>query len=300
MKIFVTGASGYVGNHVASALRRAGHDVMGLVRTPEKARDLAKQEIHPVIGAMDRPDSYLHLASECSVLVHAAMEWSDRAPDLDRTTVETLILAGNRGPQPKTLVYTSGVWIYGSTGRACADETTPVAPPRYVSWRPAIEQRVLTASSVRGVVARPGCLYGKQGGLTAPWFTGIEKEGAVTLVGDGTTKWTMVHAEDLANGYVALIESGRHGEVFNFTDRSRSTLAEMVRAAANAAGKSPQFSFVPLEEAVKTMGDVAECLAMEQHVDSRKAVRLLGWQPRFGGFADGAATYFEAWKAYQN
>jgi hypothetical protein len=47
------------------------------------------------------------------------------------------------------------------------------------------------------------------------------------------------------------------------------------------------------------MGDFAEALTLDQHVDSRKAVRRLGWQPRHGGFLDGVVTYFEAWKAHQ-
>jgi hypothetical protein len=54
-----------------------------------------------------------------------------------------------------------------------------------------------------------------------------------------------------------------------------------------------------VEEAARKMGDLAEALALDQHVDSRKAVRRLGWQPRHGGFLDGVATYFEAWKAHQ-
>ncbi|MBI3873363.1 MAG: hypothetical protein HY304_09855, partial [candidate division Zixibacteria bacterium] len=50
-------------------------------------------------------------------------------------------------------------------------------------------------------------------------------------------------------------------------------------------------------EASKTLGSYAECLALDQHVDSRKAVRLLGWQPAHGGFVDEVETYFAAWKA---
>lgn len=299
MRIFITGASGYIGNHVAAALRRAGHDVVGLVRTEEKAREIARQEIHPVIGTMDDPQSYLDAAAECSVLVHAAMEWSARGADLDRTTIEALILAGNRGPQPKTLLYTSGVWIYGPTGRKAADETSPVTPPRYVAWRPANEQRVLSASSIRGVVARPGCIYGKRGGLTGSWFAMIDG-GNLKLINGGHYRWALVHADDMAEGYVRLIESGRHGEVFNFTDRSRCRVAEMVSAACEAAGKPVRIESIPLAEASNSMGDVAECLALDQHVDSRKAVRLLGWQPRFGGFADGARMYLEAWRAHQS
>ena len=54
---------------------------------------------------------------------------------------------------------------------------------------------------------------------------------------------------------------------------------------------------VPVVEAAKTYGPMAECLAYDQHVDSRKAVRLLGWQPSHGGFVDGVDRYFAAWKA---
>ena len=51
--------------------------------------------------------------------------------------------------------------------------------------------------------------------------------------------------------------------------------------------------------AAKSMGPTAECLVLDQHVDSRKAVRLLGWEPRHGGFADDCGTYFLSWKAAQ-
>ncbi|HSP06671.1 MAG TPA: NAD-dependent epimerase/dehydratase family protein, partial [Acidobacteriota bacterium] len=137
-------------------------------------------------------------------------------------------------------------------------------------------------------------------GLTALWFAGAFRDKALKIVGDGNNRWTMIHADDLAEGYVRLVESGLHGEVFNFTDRSRFTVGEMARAAADAAGYTGSIGLIPVEEAAQTMGDMAECLALDQHVDSRKAVRRLGWQPRFGGFADDAATYFEAWRAHHS
>lgn len=62
MKVFVTGASGYVGFNVASALRRAGHKVWGLVRSEEKVKRLLKHEIHPVLGTLQEPDNYKGIA----------------------------------------------------------------------------------------------------------------------------------------------------------------------------------------------------------------------------------------------
>jgi nucleoside-diphosphate-sugar epimerase len=109
----------------------------------------------------------------------------------------------------------------------------------------------------------------------------------------------MVHGDDLADAYVRAAESGLSGEAFNVTDRSRSPVRRMVTAAARAARFQGDIRYVPLEEARKAMGPFADALALDQHADSRKAVRLLGWQPRHGGFVDEVDTYYASWKASQ-
>lgn len=73
----------------------------------------------------------------------------------------------------------------------------------------------------------------------------------------------------------------------------------MAAAVIGAAGRKTKIVHVPLAEAREQMGVFAECLALNQHVDSRKAVRLLGWQPKHGGFLDGVQRYYQAWKAWR-
>src|SRR2546430_2263317 len=170
MRVFVTGATGYVGFAVATALRRAGHDVYGLTRGAAKASQLARQEIHPVQGDIGDPKSYADAAEECSVLVHAAFESSASAVAKDKSAIDALIEAGRRGAQPKTLIFTSGVWVHGDTGGKLVDESTPLHPIKLVAWRPAHEQMVLQAKTVRGLVIRPGCVYGGRRGVTGGWF----------------------------------------------------------------------------------------------------------------------------------
>src|SRR2546425_1089832 len=212
MRVFVTGATGYVGFAVATALRRAGHDVYGLTRGAAKASQLARQEIHPVQGDIGDPKSYADAAEECSVLVHAAFESSASAVAKDKSAIDALIEAGRRGAQPKTLIFTSGVWVHGDTGGKLVDESTPLHPIKLVAWRPAHEQMVLQAKTVRGLVIRPGCVYGGGGGLTGAWFAAALAGKPPPVVGAGPNPWAVVHGDDPAGASVRAPESGRPGE----------------------------------------------------------------------------------------
>jgi nucleoside-diphosphate-sugar epimerase len=159
-----------------------------------------------------------------------------------------------------------------------------------------MEELAMSSRSVHGLVVRPGCVYGGPGGMTGDWFEGAEKKD-LSVVGDGRNRWAILHVDDLADGYVRLGESGLSGEIFNLADRSRSTVQEMVAAAARAAGYTGQVRWISVEEAAKTLGTYAECLALDQHVDASKATKLLGWQPRHSGFVPDAEVYYKSWKA---
>lgn len=296
MKIFVLGATGYIGNRVAEVFRRQGHEVWGLTRSAGKARQLAAREIHPVIGDLREPASYRDAAEGCSVLVHAAVDYEHGTAELDRHTVENLIELAGQGPGPVTFLYTSGCWVHGDTGGHLVDETTPLSPARAVTWRPAVEDLVLDAMEVEGVVLRPGCVYGGSGGLTGSWFAGASGEGPFEVVGDGTNRWAMVHVDDLAEAYL-LAAAAPGGEIFDLADPSRWTVGEMARAAARAAGYEGEIRFVSVAEAAENLGPMAEALALDQRVDGRKAVRQLGWQPFHTGFVDEVETYYAAWRA---
>ncbi len=165
--------------------------------------------------------------------------------------------------------------------------------------RPAVDAAVLSwnGGGFRTVVIRPGCVYGGAGSLTSSWFESAARGGAARVVGDGTNRWAMVHRDDLADLYVRAAEAGLGGEVLNATDRSRATVNECATAASLAAGAEGRVEHVPVEQAVASMGPFATCLALNQHVDSWKAVHRLGWTPRHAGFVDAAPQLYAAWKA---
>ncbi len=297
MRIFITGATGYIGFNVAMEFRRAGHEVFGLARSAVKAQPLLHNEIRPVIGSMEEPGSYLKAAASCSVLIHAASDASAQA-EMDRKTIEALASTANNGAQPKTLIYTSGVWVHGDTKCEYIDETCPLAPAKLVAWRPAVE----TIDAQRSRRARdcdsPRMRLWKGGRPYGMWFAGANTGQALDVIG-GRNHWAIVHVSDLAVGYRLIAESGLSGEVFDLVDSSRETVGEMAAAAAKAAGNTAGVRFIPLAQAAQKMGDFAECLALDQHVDAGKARRLVGWSPRHRGFASDAGLYYASWKASQ-
>ena len=300
MRVFVTGATGHIGSAVAAAFARAGHETCGLVRDPRKAASLEAAEVVPVLGTMEEPDAWREVAGRCSILVHCAVDSSDRSWDLHRAALGALRDAA-RDRVDRVLLATSGVWVYGDTGEAAVDESTPLDPPTFSAPRPAVDAAVLSwnGAGLRTVVIRPGCVYGGGGSLTAAWFESAARDGAARIVGDGQNRWAMVHRDDLAELYVRAAESGLGGEVLNATDRSRTTVLDCARAASRAAGAEGRVEHMPVEQAVAAMGPFATGLALNQHVASWKAVRRLGWTPRHAGFVDEAPRLFAAWRASQ-
>lgn len=298
MEVFLTGASGYLGLAVAQAFRRGGHRVSGLARSAAAAEMLMRHEVAPVLGTLETPERYREAAARADVIAHLAVDYAADTAALDERAVRALLGVAAEATEPKRLLYTSGVWVYGNTGSAVADEAHPLRPPPAVAWRPAVERLVLEMPGVRGAVLRPGVVYGGRGGLTGMWFAGAAA-GDLRMVGGGANRWAMVHVDDLADAYVRAAEAGVAGEVLNLTDEAAATLGGLARAAGDAAGYRKVITSTPLAEASAQLGPFAEALALDQRVSSERARRVLGWRPRRAGFVAEAITYYAAWRASQ-
>src|SRR3970040_622456 len=112
MRIFLTGATGYIGSAVLEASLRAGHQVTALVRDPEKAEQASLRGARPIIGELSRPAAYVAAAQESDVIIHTAYEHSKHGVEVDRRAIETLFGAASRRVDaglPASLLYTPGV-----------------------------------------------------------------------------------------------------------------------------------------------------------------------------------------------
>ncbi len=297
MKVFITGATGYVGGAVAREFLRAGHQVGGLARSAETAARLERLGIGAVRGSMQHPAAWKDLIGGFDAFVHAAVDYAADIPAVDGATLDALIEAARAGGEARCLIFTSGVWVLGETGDrpAAEDASTQRALPM-VAWRPAHERRALEAAS-RGLataVVRPGLVYGGRAGLLAPLFASAEQEGASVYIGAGDNRWSLVHRDDLGALYRLIAESRARG-IFHGVDGASLPVVEVARAASRAAGRGGKTRSQPVGEARRGLGPVADALLLDQVVAAPRS-RALGWAPRYVSFEEGAPAAYREWK----
>lgn len=297
MRVFVTGATGFIGHTVVRELLKNGHQVTGLVRSAEKGRELESAGASAVVGDLKEPGSYLDAATRHHTLIHTAFEYSPAAVDADRAAVDTLLEAARSGDGMRHVIYTSGIWVLGATGDTPAYEDAPTDHPApLVAWRVEHERRVLGADSdhLAAAAIRPGMVYGHQGSLVADYFKSAEKDGASRYIGDGRNRIPLIHVDDLARLYRTVVEQRARG-IFHAVDGVPVPMIEVAKAASEAAGKEGATRSVSIEEARQKMGPVADAMVLDQIVLSRRSSEL-GWRPQYRSFPEDARRAYEEWK----
>ena len=157
MRLFITGTKGYIGLNVAMAFRREGHEVRGLTISREKTASLVRNEIIPLVGSLQQPESFHRVAPISDVIVHTVIDYQDGSAALDIQTTKILLDAVRNSSTQKILVHTSGTWVLGNSKQQSLTEKSPYAPIQEVAWVPQVEEMVLEENSI---VIRPGVVYG--------------------------------------------------------------------------------------------------------------------------------------------
>ena len=257
MRVFLTGATGYVGSAVAAALRDRGHEITALVRPESEASNLREAGVVIVAGELKSLPDLADTLKGHDAFVHAAFPRSRDIVAEDKIAVDVLSRSG-------FFVFTSGVWVLGPGN---SNESSKVNPIPLVAWRPAHEQMAL--GSGQAAVIRPGCVYGGKQSLLAGWFAAADQRKTLQIVGDGNNHWAMVDLHDLADCYVRIVEQRATG-IFHGIDDSRVTINECARLVA-PSGKI---------EHLAAEGPYGQALTLDQNVSSEATRRKLGWTPR--------------------
>ena len=302
MRVFLTGATGYVGSAVLEAFVRAGHRVTTLVRHSSTASDASRPPgVDVVVGDLSNPGSYIAAAAPCDALVHTAFESSARGVSVDRVAVEALTDVAARvtaAGRRMAVIYTSSASVLGNVD-AAAEDAAP-RPPAGLSWRPAHEAAVLDSaqrSGARAVVVRPGIVYGgAQGAVTD--LLQAAANGLIRVIGDGSNRWPTIYDRDLAELYVRVAANPDAEGVFHATDEADERVNDIVEAIARHARTRPDVRHVPLAEARLKLGPYADAVTLDQVVRSARA-RTLGWSPSLHSITGNVARLFEEFRSAQ-
>ncbi|KAH0544456.1 hypothetical protein FGG08_001353 [Glutinoglossum americanum] len=318
VKILILGATGYIGLPLSQSLLRASHIVYGLSRTPQKAHQLALQEIHPILGSTTDSASYAKLIREerIDVVVDCTSgdaEGSIRTLEVMTRLGQERIEAGKAHGWPTVklgYIYVSGMWVHGSSPEPVSDLSpigvpgAPAQPVGIVAWRPAVERKVLAARDTLDVmIVRPAVLYGRNNPLWSFLFNPLleaardNRSADVSVKADPEAMIPLVHLDDTVLGLHQAVEklpliSGLGAwPVFDLVT-SRESLRIVVEAAGCALG------FRGKVLCVGARGDAqAEAMSCSVRGDSSRARDLLGWNPKILGMVDGVEKYVLSFRA---
>src|SRR5580700_5366243 len=280
MRVFVVGATGFVGSAIARRLLDRGHTVVGSARSPNSAEKLRDAGVEAASSDVSAPQSLQTIAQGSDGVIYAVQYNGADIAEVECAALEALVAALAESGKP--LIYTSGIWVYGNTGQRVADEDAALNPTPLVAHRPRLERTVLdgVARNVRATIVRPADVYGRGGGLPAMWVQSAKATGAARFVGDGTNHWPVVHRDDLAELFVLAFEKAAPGAIYNGGDNTSFAVGEMAEAASLGAGRGGAVFSWPLAEARRELGAFADALALDSKISSNRAREQLGWQTR--------------------
>lgn len=310
MKVFLAGATGVVGTRLLPLLHGAGHEVVGMARSPGAADLVTAAGATAVVAdGLDRDAVVAAVAaSHPDVIVHhmTAIPGAINPRKLDddfaqtnrlRTKGTDNLLAAARAAGVRRIVAQSfGGWVYELGGDRPAAETDPLLadpPPTARRTLDAIrhlERAVTGTDGVDGIALRFGFFYGPATSMgTGGSVVAEARKRRLPVIGSGTGVWSFCHVDDAAGATLAALERGAPG-VYNVCDDEPARVVDWLPVLA-AAVDAPRPMRVPTWIGRMAAGEVAvRWMTRNAGLSNGKAKRELGWQPRFPTWRDAFRT----------
>lgn len=279
MRVFVTGASGFIGSAIVKDLLRRGHQVLGLARSDAAAASVRAAGAEVLRGSLEDVESVKRGADSSEGVIHTAFihDFSayENSIETDRTVVEAIgkVLEGSGRP----LVIASGM-IGTRRGELATEEDAP-APGTPRGGSEELIMSMATRDVRSSVVRLPPIVHsdGDRHGFTVRLIQIARKKGVCAYVGDGANRWPSVHQKDAVNLFTLALERGRTGSRFHAVADEGIRFRDIAEAIAKKLGV-PTGS-ITQEAASEHFGFLAMLTGRDAPASSALTRERLGWKP---------------------
>lgn len=300
MKIFLTGATGYIGSVLLEHLLAAGHQVEALTRTDAGAAQLTDAGAGAVLGALTDTEVLRAAAARADAVVHAAFDpaASPQAAATELAAVRALAAGASESGTGtsrtgwagtgKPVLYTSTALVYGTNPDQDRHEDAHLPRRSAQPVKVEAEGVLLATEGITPVVMRVALVHGRGGsGLVTGLIARASATGTAAYVADGAQVWDAIDVDDLAELYLAALAQPRAG-IYNAKGSHPFTLRELAEAISEVTGAQPLS--LPRASAGETLGPLALVLGAPGTLAGQKARSTFGWVPVGGSLLDDVRT----------
>lgn len=280
MRVFLTGATGFIGSHIVPELLGRGHQVLGLTRSDAGARQLEAAGVEVHRGDLEKPETLVSGAAAADAVIHCAFDhnfetfFDNTKKDERNIAAMGEALAGTQKP----ILITSGVGI--GTPLNGGPATEDVLNPRHANPRIATELAgaalIARRIDVR-TIRLPQVHNTTKAGLVTPLIAEARRAGAVAYLGEGQTRWSAAHVTDVAKLYVLALEKGEPGARYNASVEEGVTARAIAEVVAHGA-ELPVRS-VTADEVERYFGWMAPFAGLDMVASNAWTRARLGWEP---------------------